>query len=73
MQIPDALDQNGMPSHKGGQSKTVSGLYFLGLGWLRSRNSALLGGVGTDAKIIIDRIAGSAKTAAARDTSEARR
>lgn len=73
MQIPDALGQNGMPSHKGGQSKTVSGLCFLGLGWLRSRNSALIGGVGTDAKIIIDRIAGSAKTAAARDTSEARR
>jgi len=73
MQIPDALDRNGMPSHKGGQSQTVSGLYFLGLGWLRSRNSALMGGVGTDAKVIIDRIVGSVETAAARDASEARR
>ncbi|NHF62798.1 hypothetical protein [Microcella pacifica] len=73
MQIPDALDRNGMPSHKGGQSQTVSGLYFLGLGWLRSRNSAFMGGVGTDVKVIIDRIAGTAKTDAARDTSEARR
>lgn len=36
-------------------------------------NSALIGGVGTDAKVIIDRIAGSAKTAAARDNSEVRR
>jgi putative flavoprotein involved in K+ transport len=71
MQIPHALDQNDMPTQEGGQSELVSGLYFLGLGWLGSRNSALLGGVGNDAKVIIDRIAGGVETAAMRGVSEA--
>ena len=73
MQIQHALDQNNMPAQRGGQSQAVSGLYFLGLGWLRSRNSALLGGVGNDAKVMIDRIAGSVETAAMRGVSEANR
>lgn len=54
LQIPQALDGDGRPLHLHGQATQVEGLYFVGLNWLRSRNSALLGGVGADAKFIFD-------------------
>ncbi len=56
LNIPQALDEKQMPIQNEGISQTVEGLYFLGLGWLRSRNSALLGGVGRDAQAIIEQL-----------------
>lgn len=49
LHIPDALDANGRPIHQRGVSP-VHGLYFLGLPWQHNRQSALMGGVGKDAK-----------------------
>lgn len=43
----------GEPLHRGGVSP-VPGLYFLGLRWMRSRGSSLLGWVGRDARHIAD-------------------
>lgn len=48
----DILNENGMPIQKRGVSN-VSGLYFLGLAWMHSRNSGLLGGVKNDAAYVI--------------------
>lgn len=54
LQVANALDGNGRPAQRHGKATDVEGLYFIGLNWLRARNSALLGGVGADAKFIID-------------------
>jgi putative flavoprotein involved in K+ transport len=43
------LDPRGAPVHRRGVS-TAAGLYFLGLAWLHTRGSALLGWVGRDAE-----------------------
>jgi putative flavoprotein involved in K+ transport len=51
-------DAQGAPLHKDGVTKQP-GIYFLGLPWLRKRKSSFLGGVGEDAKLIADRIAGA--------------
>jgi len=56
LQIPGALDGEGQPLHKRGESP-VEGLYYVGLPWQTSRNSALIGGVGRDAEAIVRRIA----------------
>lgn len=56
LDIKDALDETGRPRQRDGVSETVAGLYFLGLGWMRSRNSALVGGVGRDADSIVSQI-----------------
>jgi putative flavoprotein involved in K+ transport len=56
--IPDALDELGTPVHDQGVSTAVHGLGYVGLGWQRSRNSALLGGVGADAAHVLDRLLG---------------
>jgi putative flavoprotein involved in K+ transport len=53
LQMPRVLDEKGQPLQAGGISSVVEGLYFLGLGWMRSRNSALVGGVGNDAKYLL--------------------
>lgn len=68
MQIPQSLGRDNLPVHRGGRSTAVSGLYFLGLGWLRSRNSALLGGVGNDAVAVVDHIFEIVAAAGARET-----
>ncbi|HXE57830.1 MAG TPA: NAD(P)-binding domain-containing protein [Gemmatimonadales bacterium] len=47
LRVP-TLDARGLPEHRQGVSQ-VAGLYFLGLPWLRSRGSALVGWVGRDA------------------------
>jgi putative flavoprotein involved in K+ transport len=47
------LDAAGRPRHRRGVSE-VPGLYFLGLPWLHTRGSALLGGVGRDAAHLAD-------------------
>ncbi|CAG7613948.1 putative oxidoreductase CzcO [Paenibacillus solanacearum] len=53
LDVPGALDAEGGPLHEKGISP-VAGLYYVGLPWLRSRNSALLGGVGADARHVVD-------------------
>ena len=56
LRIPGALDGEGRPLHERGASP-VGGLYYVGLPWQTSRNSALIGGVGRDAEAIVRRIA----------------
>jgi putative flavoprotein involved in K+ transport len=48
--------RNGVPIHDRGIVESCSGLYFVGLPFLYSLSSALLGGVGRDAKHIVDHI-----------------
>jgi putative flavoprotein involved in K+ transport len=55
MAIPDAFDEQGMPLHHQGISP-VNGLFFLGLPWQRRRSSALIGGVGEDAELLLEHI-----------------
>lgn len=49
--IPEVFDATGAPIHQQGQTN-IRGLFFLGLPWQSSRGSALLAGVGKDAKRI---------------------
>jgi len=48
---------DGFPSHDRGIVESCSGLYFVGLPFLYSLSSALVGGVGRDAEHIVNRIA----------------
>lgn len=48
---------DGWPIHERGASTSVMGLYFVGLPFQTSLASALLGGVGRDARFIADRVA----------------
>jgi putative flavoprotein involved in K+ transport len=57
---------NGYPIHKRGVVGGTPGLYFVGLLFLHSLSSALLGGVGRDAAHIVDHIA--SELAATRDS-----
>jgi len=52
------LDAAGFPRHRGGAVEGEPGLYFLGLPFQRSYTSSLLGGVGRDAALIAEQIAG---------------
>jgi len=56
LQIPGAQNGEGKPLHERGVSP-FEGLYYVGLPWQTSRNSALIGGVGRDAEAIVQRIA----------------
>lgn len=56
--IPGILNEKEKPIHSRGVSK-VKGLYFLGLPWQYRRGSALIGGVGVDAKHIVESITNS--------------
>ena len=47
---------NGLPIHDRGIVESCPGLYFVGLPFLYSLSSALLGGVGRDAKYIVEHI-----------------
>jgi putative flavoprotein involved in K+ transport len=51
------LDASGEPMHRCGITD-VPGLYFLGLQWLAKMSSAFLSGVGDDAAVLADHIAG---------------
>jgi putative flavoprotein involved in K+ transport len=51
------LDERGDAVHRNGIS-AVPGLYFLGLQWLSKMNSSFLSGVGDDAAVLADYIAG---------------
>jgi putative flavoprotein involved in K+ transport len=57
------LDADGRPRHKRGVTE-APGLYFVGLSWLHTRGSALLGWVKEDADHIATQIAASSSTAA---------
>ena len=48
---------NGVPIHDRGIVGACPGLYFVGLPFLYSLSSALVGGVGRDAEYIVDHIA----------------
>jgi putative flavoprotein involved in K+ transport len=58
--IPEALDAHGAPKQQRGISP-VEGLYYVGLPWQHARGSALLGGVGTDAAYVVQRLLASAR------------
>ena len=49
--IPGALDESGRPLHRGGRSP-VAGLSWMGLPMMRRLSSALIGGVGADARAL---------------------
>lgn len=55
LQVPGALGPNSEPRHTRGLSP-VPGLAFLGLSWLHSRRSALLGGAGPDAQHVVEQL-----------------
>ncbi|PAE41486.1 flavin-containing monooxygenase [Bacillus sp. 7884-1] len=55
LKIPEVLDEKGLPIHQRGLT-SINGLYFLGLPWQSRRGSALLQGVGTDAKYIVEKL-----------------
>jgi putative flavoprotein involved in K+ transport len=69
MQLP-VCDADGRVEHRRGVT-AVPGLYFLGLPWLHTRGSALLGWVKDDAEYLSDRIAEHA--AISNGTADARR
>jgi len=49
------FEPDGTPRHQRGITQ-ASGLAFLGLPWLNSRSSALMGGVGADARCVVSRL-----------------
>jgi putative flavoprotein involved in K+ transport len=51
---------HGFPRHRRGLVESIAGLYFVGLPFLHSISSALVGGVGRDAEYIVDHIASRA-------------
>jgi putative flavoprotein involved in K+ transport len=55
--IAGAFDDHGFPIHEDGASPVASGLYFLGVHFLRTRKSSLLMGVGEDAAVVAGTIA----------------
>lgn len=57
IECPGAFDELGFPLHRDGASTAADGLYFVGVHFLRKRKSALLIGVGEDAKMVARQIA----------------
>ncbi|QJX46381.1 FAD-dependent oxidoreductase [Hymenobacter taeanensis] len=55
LQVPKALTPAGEPCHRKGISP-VAGLAFLGLEWLSSRRSALMGGAAADARYVVHHV-----------------
>lgn len=60
IQVPGVLDEAGKPVHRRGVT-SAGGFYFVGLSWLWTRGSALLGWVGQDAAYLASHIAGGRK------------
>jgi len=54
---PDAFDEAGFPIQRDGASTVIPGLFFVGLHFMRTRKSALLCGVGDDAKVVAAQVA----------------
>lgn len=61
LEVKGTLNYEGRPLHKRGIAQ-IEGLYFLGLPWQYRRGSALLQGVGEDAKYIAEYIQKSGGT-----------
>jgi putative flavoprotein involved in K+ transport len=55
--VPGAFDELGFPIHHEGASSVISGLYFVGVHFLRKRKSALFIGACEDAPIVARQIA----------------
>ncbi|TGD81600.1 flavin-containing monooxygenase [Hymenobacter wooponensis] len=55
LHVPQALTVAGAPRHSKGISP-VPGLAFLGLDWLTSRRSALMGGAAADARYVVQQL-----------------
>ena len=53
---------HGVPIHDRGIVESCPGIYFMGLPFLYSLSSALVGGVGRDAEHIVDHIDSTRKT-----------
>ena len=63
VRVPGAFDEMGFPAQIDGASTVASGLFFVGVHFLRKRKSSLLCGVGEDAAIVaaaVSRYDGSA-------------
>jgi len=58
---------DGWPLHERGVSSLAPGLYFVGLPFLYAVASALIGGVGRDARYVVDRLVAAAPARAALD------
>ncbi|MEF3309443.1 NAD(P)/FAD-dependent oxidoreductase [Paenibacillus sp. GYB004] len=54
--IPGVVQPSGKPVHRRGVSP-IEGLFFLGLPWQNRRGSALIGGVGEDARFLYEYVA----------------
>jgi putative flavoprotein involved in K+ transport len=67
------LDHDGWPIHRRGAVTSAPGLYVLGLPFLWSASSALIGGVGRDARHVVGMIAAYRKAAPARPETPATR
>ena len=65
----DAFDEEGQPLHDRGVVATEPGLYFIGLFFLSTLASSLVGGVGRDAEYIARHI--TARVARLRQTQPA--
>jgi putative flavoprotein involved in K+ transport len=59
IRVPGAFDELGYPLHADGASLAAPGLYFVGVHFLRTRKSSLLYGVGEDAALVAESIAGA--------------
>ena len=59
---PDAFDDLGFPIQTDGRSSVVDDLYFVGVPFLRTRQSSLLLGVGEDAALVARAIGAHAMT-----------
>lgn len=55
LQVPAALLPDGKPRHFRGISP-IPGLAFLGLDWLNTRRSALMGGAAADARYVVEQL-----------------
>jgi len=58
IQVPGVVDDLGFPAQVNGTSTAAPGLFFVGVHFLRKRRSSLLCGVGEDAAIVADAVAG---------------
>jgi putative flavoprotein involved in K+ transport len=61
------IGEDGWPLHRRGEVPSAPGLYFLGLPFLWSVSSALIGGVGRDAEYVVAKIAAFRDAATARE------
>jgi putative flavoprotein involved in K+ transport len=54
---PQAFDELGFPLQRDGESTVVPGLYFMGVHFMRKRQSATLVGMAEDAAVVAERVA----------------